>query len=234
MELIEKKCPNCGAGLEFKDNDKNCKCGHCGSSFEIKRDLDQKEIIDQYILKPRGFMAAFTIIPIIVILIFVIVFIYMIFSQIKGNGLIDDRFAKDSSELSNEVITSIEIESNIIIPKKAEGENNSNHSYVMTGKPIKEKMYIAYKKDSNQVITIYKVNYHDLANQGNIHTIYVPIICKNIKANSDFSLAAGQLSAPEYYLNDEKTIYVYGYSSIEEAYNNTVKPLKNKYKITEE
>ena len=34
MKLIEKKCPNCGANLEFKDTDKSCKCSHCGSSFE--------------------------------------------------------------------------------------------------------------------------------------------------------------------------------------------------------
>ena len=31
MRLIEKKCPNCGADLEFKDNDKSCKCSHCAS-----------------------------------------------------------------------------------------------------------------------------------------------------------------------------------------------------------
>ena len=38
MNLIEKKCPNCGANLEFNENDKSCKCQYCHREFEIKRD----------------------------------------------------------------------------------------------------------------------------------------------------------------------------------------------------
>ena len=52
MRLIEKKCPNCGADLEFKDNDKSCKCSHCASSFEIERDESKTDFDDQFDLKP--------------------------------------------------------------------------------------------------------------------------------------------------------------------------------------
>lgn len=53
MRLIEKKCPNCGAGLEFKEEDKSCKCSYCHRSFEIERDnnLNVSDISEQFILK---------------------------------------------------------------------------------------------------------------------------------------------------------------------------------------
>ena len=49
MRIIEKKCPNCGAALEFNETDKSCKCNYCKRSFEIERDSDapmEFEIVD--------------------------------------------------------------------------------------------------------------------------------------------------------------------------------------------
>ena len=43
MRLVEKKCPNCGADLEFDENAKSCKCNYCKRSFEIERDLNDVE-----------------------------------------------------------------------------------------------------------------------------------------------------------------------------------------------
>ena len=37
-----------------KDSDKNCKCTHCGSSFEIERDSSKPDSIEQFDLKPIG------------------------------------------------------------------------------------------------------------------------------------------------------------------------------------
>ena len=38
MRLIEKECPNCGAGLSFTKEDTTCKCEYCKREFEIERD----------------------------------------------------------------------------------------------------------------------------------------------------------------------------------------------------
>ena len=44
MRLIEKRCPNCGASIEFSDDAKSCKCDYCNRSFEIERkDSDKKK-----------------------------------------------------------------------------------------------------------------------------------------------------------------------------------------------
>ncbi len=50
MKLIEKKCPNCGASLEFGDNDKSCKCTYCHRAFEIERDksIESDDISEQF------------------------------------------------------------------------------------------------------------------------------------------------------------------------------------------
>ena len=50
MKLIEKKCPNCGANLEFKETDKSCSCSYCHRSFEIEREsnLDTDDISKQF------------------------------------------------------------------------------------------------------------------------------------------------------------------------------------------
>ena len=50
MKLIEKKCPNCGASLEFNDSDKSCKCQYCHRAFEIERDssISVADIAEQF------------------------------------------------------------------------------------------------------------------------------------------------------------------------------------------
>ena len=38
MKLVEKKCPNCGAGLSFNSSDKEVTCKYCNVSFEVERE----------------------------------------------------------------------------------------------------------------------------------------------------------------------------------------------------
>ena len=53
MELIEKKCPNCGASLEFKDTDTSCSCQYCHRNFIIEKNkaLDGEDFDRQFDLK---------------------------------------------------------------------------------------------------------------------------------------------------------------------------------------
>lgn len=46
MRLIEKECPNCGAGVKFNEDDKSCKCEYCQREFEIERDKEDKKRFD--------------------------------------------------------------------------------------------------------------------------------------------------------------------------------------------
>ena len=254
MKLIEKKCPNCGAGLEFKDSDKSCKCAHCGSSFEIERDKSIDNLNDQFDLKPLD--KAFSILSFVIFIVifavaacFIAVVSHIVFSNSKSNTLDDssddvisdiisdfnkeEEFIKDVSQLSNSDISHIENRSETKISYRGEGVNDAHHSYNRSGEPRREKLYVAYKNDGNYIISIYKVNYHDFFHQENSYTVYVPIVFENVKGDIAFDLGDGEVRAPEYYFNSEKTSYTYGYASFDEAYNGVVKPLENDYKITE-
>lgn len=232
MKLIEKKCPNCGASLEFKDSDKNCKCSHCGSSFEIERDKSVEDLVDQFDLKPIGkafsMFFAFSFIESAIIFIVVAVIIgFIIF------GIFSNKYVASVNNLSNTDISHIEFESKMAIDQEGNGLNNLVHSYMLNGEPRREKIYVAYKKGGNKIIVIYKNIYYDFFHQENSYTVYVPIVYENVKGGVVFNLGDGEIKAPEFYFNSEKTSYVYGYSSFDEAYNGVVKPLENEYKITE-
>ena len=234
MKLIEKKCPNCGASLEFKDTDKSCKCSHCGSSFEIERDKNITDLVDQFDLKPIGkAFSIFYIVESVIIFIVAAVIIGIIFFGIFNSRILGNKSVSSVSSLSNSDISHIEHTSQMRIDTTAEGVNLLNHSYMLSGEPRREKLYVAYKKDSNYIIAIYKANYYDFFQQGDSHTVYIPIVFENVKGDITFNLGDGTIKAPEYYFNSEKTSYTYGYASFDEAYNAVIKPLENDYKVTE-
>ncbi len=38
MKIVEKKCPNCGASLDFKVGERDIVCNHCRRKFAVKYD----------------------------------------------------------------------------------------------------------------------------------------------------------------------------------------------------
>ncbi len=46
MRLIEKSCPNCGAGIEIEENATSCKCDYCKRTYTIEKDKDEKKKFD--------------------------------------------------------------------------------------------------------------------------------------------------------------------------------------------
>ena len=259
MKLIEKKCPNCGAGLSFNDNDKSCKCDYCKRAFEIERDntIDSSASInDQYQLselkgplKIVGLYMAGTYIvgAIITIIVFILVGVvgYNIYKQASkqlsdsdNNSIIDKKsntkYITSINELENDDYENIDFDSQTEIINHGEGVSNSEHSYTRDGDPKREKIYVAYKKDGNVIIAIYKAIYKDFFHQENSYTVYVPIIYENIKKDEfgSYEWENPQVKAPEYYFDSEHKSYTYGYKSIDDAYNEVVKPLEKDYKIT--
>ena len=54
MKFVEKKCPNCGAGLKFDDNATSVVCEYCNQTYYIQRDekkyarVDSEHLADAY------------------------------------------------------------------------------------------------------------------------------------------------------------------------------------------
>ena len=110
MKLIEKKCPNCGAGLKFDDNSTSVTCEYCSKTYYIQRDEkkyarvdkahlgDAYQFVDEY-GKPivKAFAAVQIVMMVVPFVIFIIAFIgigCLIFGaandQMSGNGGIDN------------------------------------------------------------------------------------------------------------------------------------------------
>ena len=248
MKLVEKKCPNCSGQLKFDENDKSCKCEYCKSEFEIERNMTQADFLNQFDLKPLKRISIFIYITFLIIFFIIAFFIITITTQIfKGNTTNKDnnifnidkmfnseeKIVKNISELSSFDIKGIETSSKLLIGQTAEGVNDLKYSFKLNGNINIEKTYLAYKDGSNYVITICKARYQNFFNQDSIFTVFIPVVFQDVKSNSVSSVYSGEVSAPEFYLNDEKTTFVHAYSSFEEAYDNVVKPLENDYKISE-
>ena len=257
MKLIEKKCPNCGASLEFSDTDKSCKCQYCHRAFEIERDnsINVNDIAEQFNLselkgtagtaaKVLGgvFVGQYIIaalVGIVAITIFVVVGInfYKSFSNSKdGGGIIEkvsgNKYFTSAEELDNEDFGSLDHKAYFAIDKNDEGVNY----FHLQADPKRQKVYVAYneEKNSNILVAVYKAKYTKFFTNENIF-VYVPIKYKNIKSSRAivFELDNPSIDAPEFYLDGEHTEYTYGYGDMETLVNEVIEPLKKEYTVTE-
>lgn len=99
MELVEKKCPNCGADLKFGPSDSEVKCNYCNTSFMIKKDNNTNIDNSGSVLDPESFelqKKAVKTIGTTILIVFLLIFIssicifFFVFSKIMShfNGLL--------------------------------------------------------------------------------------------------------------------------------------------------
>ena len=143
----------------------------------------------------------------------------------------DNELLENVNELSGSDFDSIDIKARMSIDN-GKGINDLHHSYIKED-ITREKLYVAYKDEENYVVPIYKAIYYDFYHRVNRYTVFIPLVFKNVKKDL-FNIGNAKLSAPEYYFNEEKTSYTYGYVSLEDAYNGVISPLEGEYQITSE
>lgn len=242
MKIIEKKCPNCGAGLEFDNNAKSCKCEYCKRSFVIEREANDRDFYspNNYILEQKSFNVVSLIIVFTSIFIMgVIIIASMHFSNSKNNSYLfnsepEDVMYTKVNELSDFDLEQIDSQSYWVIEKK----NQGLHDYHLDMNVKREKLYVACDKKNmkNMIIGVYKARYYILGNSENIYEIYVPVIYENVfkkDSSISFQLDKGYVKASEYYFNLEHSEFAYGYKEIETIEKEVISPLKEKYKLSE-
>lgn len=244
MRLIEKECPNCGAGLSFTKDDTTCKCEYCKREFEIERDTDKKKLVDQFSLSelktPFKIFSFFTLSSFIaqgfIMLITFIIIIIIAFNIIKGFNDSDSIFNRNVSliesvnELNSEDYSTIDLNSNVLFSKKT---INTATEYIKKGSLKREKTYVMSRKRRNYIVVVYKVVYGKFMNNDEKYTVYVPIRYKNVKNKGNsiaFSLDNGKIAALEYHFDENN--YIYGYGDLDTLYNEVIKPYENRYKIS--
>ena len=241
MKLYEKKCPNCGASLEFDENARSCKCEYCHRTFEIERENNNKKVFsaeDFNLNELKGPLKIFAGVNIIFTIVFFAVFIFVGCIIFKGfseisSGVDGGKLYTNVSELSNNDYGDFDNEAYHTI--MTNDDNLEDFHLNMTVK--REKVYVAYSKDDkkNYIYVLYKTKYEKFFD-GASYTVYVPIKYENLHKNSSaliFQLDNAKVEAPEYYLNLEHSEYTYGYGDIETFEKDVINPLKKKYKVSQ-
>lgn len=234
MKLIEKKCPNCGANLEFSEKDKSCKCEYCHRAFEIERDENNENEYNLNVVETSK--TSFIIFSILTLLIFggFIVFMFTDFNQFSHSNKDKVSYYTKASELTSDDFEDMNFDSEIVIKKRAEGPSTTDHSYTQEGDQVRQKVYVASKKDGNVIVSIYEVKYYDFFHPESRYTVYVPIKYENVDKNKFVDKFSNpQVTAPKYYFDAENTYSISAYTSMDELYADVIKPLEKDYKITE-
>lgn len=234
MRLIEKKCPNCGASLEFDENAKSCKCEYCKRSFEIERENNSLSGGYNYSLTEKTFNIFF-LISFIVIFIFIGIVATTIFINV-GKGFKNsssNKMYSDVSELPSMSISAMDSKA----PWTINNADVDLDEYGLEMQVKRKVIYLAYNKKTNKnmIIGVYKAVYKKTFDKAPI-TILVPVIYENIEkgdVGSDLAFAESYVKGPEYYLNLEHSEYALGYQDLETLEKDIIDPLKNDgYKIT--
>ena len=91
MKLIQKKCPNCGADLEFDKSEKEVVCKYCNAKFSVEKDANDlvQEIFnpEDFARRQKAVAKAGKVITIIAGIIFILIFIMFIVSVLRMNGI---------------------------------------------------------------------------------------------------------------------------------------------------
>ena len=245
MRLIEKECPNCGAGLHFDKDDTTCKCEYCKREFEIERDTEKKKLNEQYILSelktPFKIFSYFTFGSIIsqaafgffAFLIIIIISFGIVMGLRDSNSMFNRNapLVTSINELSNSDYSAIDLNAKIII---SNATTSTTGNYINKGKINREKVYIISNKKRNYIIPIYKVIYTNFTNSSDSYTLYIPVSYKNVRRKNNsitFYLNNSEIASEKFYFNDDD--YSYGYSDLDTLYKEVIKPFEDDYKIEE-
>ncbi len=218
MKIIEKKCPNCGAKLNFDSEDTETKCNYCGQEFIIENDHKEKEnpiagdfTLQKKLLKTFGvthlFVSGFIIL--VAVIIFAFVF-FSIFKQISGNKIDISLVENDTLEMINS--------SSIDFLTKMNSFNtfqNINVKYEPVG------IYLYEDSFGNNIVDVIKCTYN-VSGEENI--VYGVVKYRNVKIKDDTVTLNynGTVDNNTILLNDNIMTTAFGYRTLEEVYNKAV------------
>lgn len=244
MRIIEKKCPNCGANLEFNVGDKETKCKYCNTGFIIEdNNTDKKSFsLDNINLK---YIKTFTIFHMVttgvIMLIIVSTFLLIFYNIIRIVTTENDTKSK-SSNFFEEVEKQKKKQEEKSKPK-LEDISDELDKKLEKSSIRADKETINYLKTYHQVGETERIGFYYLKNTISVKIVYVmkstytnDIETKEIYKAFNFvgmsidSIGTTPFRNPKTYkLNSEE--FVYGYDSLEDLYNNTVGKEKMGYKV---
>jgi DNA-directed RNA polymerase subunit RPC12/RpoP len=227
MKIVEKKCPNCGANLEFKKGDTEVVCEYCKKKYLIEDNKENKDFPDYNLVGTeatnaifKGAMVTYVIIFIAVIFVFGIV----IFGINSMSGGTSAPKIVDLTSITETTKKNIYIESKEVI---------NNYSQLSIGtKQVEAYKSIGYylfiDKYGNTLYDVYKGSFEF---SDGVKDVYIAVGYSNISnANSSFNsnllhgefVASNNLSDGKVWMgflsNEELYEYLVSVTSYEKIY----------------
>ena len=261
MKLIEKKCPNCGAGLKFDKNDTEVTCEYCKKSYVIQRDsvnenndfksqlnLDKAGMSDYYSLVQKGNNFA----NVVSIFIFVGAFLFIIFMVV---GIVEVRNKMNNDNFFDDVYPSIEVKKDKYVTEISQIDEKSlgifhketkNTLDKWTGKiwsDVSETewtyvgMYLLVNKDDGkkfgEINYLFDVYKKTYTGEYDMD-VYGAVMYTNLKLLEDNTVNNsyyGTPCVPMQFVNGGTSSFIYGYEGNEELYNKIIRTKRDEYKI---
>jgi len=256
MKLVEKKCPNCGAGLSFLEDDKGVVCEYCKKSYFIekdeKKDLEDENNIDNFFKltlteiekkQTLGVVIFIMVIIFITVIAFLIIF-NSIFMSIRNDNFFDDSmntvnkdddiyneesFVTDFKDLDEMTLEIIHDDTRDRLDRLQEyiWDDYNKDIWRYAGK------YLLVKKDGNGN-ELYNVYYKSYLGEKTNVKVFAAVKYSNLKLSSEGLVLTsfnGQLFAPMLFINGGNSSYVHGYLSDEEFYNKVLRSKSGDYYI---
>lgn len=254
MKLVEKKCPNCGAGLKFDENDTNVTCEYCNKMYYLQKDekkierLDTAHLADAYkFVNEFGrpmFARSQSTIMIVGIVMFVMVAIigFISFKTIDNNkithfnGFDDENKTKYVTKISQIDDVTLETYNDTSLQRIQSLDGTCTMGdYEVTKKWTYIGVYLLVSKDNdgNILYDVYEQTYKN-TKTGVVTTLYGAVKYEDLTLSEDGIVQDDYFAWPEvpsYEFAGTSFNGAYGYGSIEKLYNKLVRSQRADYNI---
>jgi hypothetical protein len=245
MKLFEKKCPNCGAQMSFKKDDKEVTCGYCRKSFIIEND-NPEGVFDvesfKLINNTMGIMSGMHFVIFGIALFMIVGISVAMFNNIKNNKInnnpqpiINNGGTKNNTEKDSNYLTKYSEIGQDLIDLNREGginalDNTINfyvehfmpkivNSWEYVGSYFLVRNETSSRMQHNILYDIYSITYKI---DGENKTYYGVVVNSDFMRSGDKIVTLGNTlpAVPRNDLKDGKIAF--GYISLDSVFNELV------------
>lgn len=246
MKLVEKKCPNCGAGLSFNKDSREVICEYCKKSYIIEKEEskdkgknleDYYKLVEEFNNHPIGKASKVMTIIIYVFsfLFFAFIFISMVLSFVefrKGDSFLPkiesikkDKYVTDISQIDEKSLEIFHKESLNTLNARITYEYGEATEWNYTG------MYLLVAKSGNDNI-LYDVFKRNVTLDGKVYEMYGAVRYSFLKVGEDNTVLnnfTGYADLPMTFIKGSQ--FIMGYEGNESFYYKVIKSRSDQYDI---
>ncbi len=258
MKLIEKKCPNCGAGLSFDKDSQDVTCEYCKKSYVISKskddkgsydNIDKKIIADYYnLIQKRNNGAKAIVILVTIIASFIVILTVSGILEVARNFDKDNYFEREQvvEEKKENYITEfehIDEKSLEIFHKETEKSLGHLNDRIWEDVTISDwayaGMYLLNNKDEDakdfdKVNELYDVYKKTIVGKDINLEVYAAVVYSNLKLNDDNIVSnsfKGNTVSSMTFINGGTSSFVQGYLNNEDLYNKVIRSKSGDYNV---